>query len=78
MTDAALKVLAGATNLPNLTRLGLEGNTRGVTSAGLDELRKSRTLKKLRAVEGVRFTLLGTVGRSNIFVEFHERFPDSR
>jgi hypothetical protein len=44
----------------------------------LDELRKSRTLKKLRAVAGVRFTLLGDVGRSNIYVEFQERLPDSR
>jgi uncharacterized protein (TIGR02996 family) len=74
MTDAALKVLASATNLPNLTQLNLEGNTRGLTEVGLNELLKSATLKKLKAVDGVHFMLLPT----SIYVAFRERFPDSR
>jgi uncharacterized protein (TIGR02996 family) len=78
MTDAALKILAGATNLPNLRRLELEGNTHGVTEAGLNEVMKSRTLKKLKAVDGVRFTLLPLANPLHIYVEFYKRFPNSQ
>jgi uncharacterized protein (TIGR02996 family) len=77
MTDAGLTVLAAATNLPNLRRLGLEGNTRGVTETGLNEVMKSKTLKKLRAVDGVRFTLLPMSNPLRICVKFYNRFPDS-
>jgi uncharacterized protein (TIGR02996 family) len=78
MTDEGLTVLAGATNVPNLKRLGLEGNTRGVTEAGLNEVMKSKTLKKLKAVDGVRWTLLPMANPLHIFLKFYKRFPESK
>jgi uncharacterized protein (TIGR02996 family) len=77
MTDAGLRALASSTNLPNLRRLGLKDNIRGVTEAGLNEVMKSKTLKKLKAVNGVRFTLLPLSNPLRIFVKFYERFPES-
>jgi hypothetical protein len=41
-------------------------------------LMNSKTLQALKAVNGVRFTLLASVNRLGIFVKFYERFPDSR
>jgi uncharacterized protein (TIGR02996 family) len=78
MTDAGLRFLAAATKLPNLSRLVLDGNTRGVTEAGLNEIMKSKALKKLTAVDGVRFTLLPMSNPLHIYVQFYDRFPDSR
>jgi uncharacterized protein (TIGR02996 family) len=77
MTDAGLKALAAATGLRNLKWLCLELNTRGVTEAGLNELLKSKSLKKLKAVDGVRYTLLPMANPLQIYTKFYKRFPES-
>jgi uncharacterized protein (TIGR02996 family) len=74
VTDAGLRALAAA-GLPNLVRLGLDGNP-GVTEAGLGAL-MAPALTKLAGVDGVRPVLWTPPNRSAIHDAFYARFPRS-